>query len=289
MEQKKSRLDLLRDRVEDFSIVARRYQSLIYFVWFIIVVLSYSLMIGLNIFLSDDVGIVSTKLNSELEFGNTTYVLVDRQVNKAQRSATFLLGSKELDSVYDDRTWHVSVEYQNGSDDSKIQTEIYSGEDGFTYVQVEGLASEWSGIRISLSMQSDAQVDEQQDYIVVGEEAVQSNQITFQSKKDVQLLSIDYAIEQREKQIDKDEKLIADNEKLIEKNKVKIQSLEADMVYQTETQQAETQTAINQLEEQNRQFDATNFSIGKQNEELQKQIQKLEEKAKSIENDEIFR
>lgn len=278
MENKKSRLDLLRDRVEDLTIASRRYQSLLYFAWFIFVVLSYSAMVGLNIFVSDKIDITSTKIQSELSFGNTTYVLVDRQVNLEQRSATFLLGKKESDTVYEDRTWHVSTEYQNGSGDEHIQTTILQGENGFTYIQLEGLASEWSALRVELATKTDDQLEEQQDYIVMGETDLQQNRIAFKSETDVQILSIDYAIEQRNNAITANEKSIKETEDQIEKNKEKVQQLEADMVYQTETQKIETQNSINQLEEQNRQLEGTNYSTGKQNEELEEQIQKLREK-----------
>lgn len=278
MENKKSRLDLLRDRVEDLTIASRRYQSLQYFAWFIFVVLSYGAMVGLNIFVSDKIDITSTKIQSELSFGNTTYVLVDRQVNLEQRSATFLLGKKESDTVYEDRTWHVSTEYQNGSGDEHIQTTILQGENGFTYIQLEGLASEWSALRVELATKTDDQLEEQQDYIVMGETDLQQNRIAFKSETDVQILSIDYAIEQRNNAITANEKSIKETEDQIEKNKEKVQQLEADMVYQTETQKIETQNSINQLEEQNRQLEGTNYSTGKQNEELEEQIQKLREK-----------
>lgn len=278
MENKKSRLDLLRDRVEDLTIASRRYQSLLYFAWFIFVVLSYGAMVGLNIFVSDKIDITSTKIQSELSFGNTTYVLVDRQVNLEQRSATFLLGKKESDTVYEDRTWHVSTEYQNGSGDEHIQTTILQGENGFTYIQLEGLASEWSALRVELATKTDDQLEEQQDYIVMGETDLQQNRIAFKSETDVQILSIDYAIEQRNNAITANEKSIKETEDQIEKNKEKVQQLEADMVYQTETQKIETQNSINQLEEQNRQLEGTNYSTGKQNEELEEQIQKLREK-----------
>ena len=278
MENKKSRLDLLRDRVEDLTIASRRYQSLLYFAWFIFVVLSYGAMVGLNIFVSDKIDITSTKIQSELSFGNTTYVLVDRQVNLEQRSAIFLLGKKESDTVYEDRTWHVSTEYQNGSGDEHIQTTILQGENGFTYIQLEGLASEWSALRVELATKTDDQLEEQQDYIVMGETDFQQNRIAFKSETDVQILSIDYAIEQRNNAITANEKSIKETEDKIEKNKEKVQQLEADMVYQTETQKIETQNSINQLEEQNRQLEGTNYSTGKQNEELEEQIQKLREK-----------
>lgn len=278
MENKKSRLDLLRDRVEDLTIASRRYQSLLYFAWFIFVVLSYGAMVGLNIFVSDKIDVTSTKIQSELSFGNTTYVLVDRQVNLEQRSATFLLGKKESDTVYEDRTWHVSTEYQNGSGDEHIQTTILQGENGFTYIQLEGLASEWSALRVELATKTDDQLEEQQDYIVMGETDLQQNRIAFKSETDVQILSIDYAIEQRNNAITANEKSIKETEDQIEKNKEKVQQLEADMVYQTETQKIETQNSINQLEEQNRQLEGTNYSTGKQNEELEEQIQKLREK-----------
>lgn len=278
MENKKSRLDLLRDRVEDLTIASRRYQSLLYFAWFIFVVLSYGAMVGLNIFVSDKIDITSTKIQSELSFGNTTYVLVDRQVNLEQRSATFLLGKKESDTVYEDRTWHVSTEYQNGSGDEHIQTIILQGENGFTYIQLEGLASEWSALRVELATKTDDQLEEQQDYIVMGGTDLQQNRIAFKSETDVQILSIDYAIEQRNNAITANEKSIKETEDQIEKNKEKVQQLEADMVYQTETQKIETQNSINQLEEQNRQLEGTNYSTGKQNEELEEQIQKLREK-----------
>lgn len=278
MENKKSRLDLLRDRVEDLTIASRRYQSLLYFAWFIFVVLSYGVMVGLNIFVSDKIDITSTKIQSELSFGNTTYVLVDRQVNLEQRSATFLLRKKESDTVYEDRTWHVSTEYQNGSGDEHIQTTILQGENGFTYIQLEGLASEWSALRVELATKTDDQLEEQQDYIVMGETDLQQNRIAFKTETDVQIISIDYAIEQRNNAITANEKSIKETEDQIEKNKEKVQQLEADMVYQTETQKIETQNSINQLEEQNRQLEGTNYSTGKQNEELEEQIQKLREK-----------
>lgn len=284
MENKKSRLDLLRDRVEDLSIAARRYQSLLYFAWFSFVVLAYGLMIGLNIFISDDIKIVSTKLQSELTFGNTTYVLVDREVSQQQRSATFLLGKKELDSVYEDRTWEVAVEYQDGSGDGNIETKIYQGENGFTYIQVEGLASEWAALRVELTTKSDVQQEEQQDYIVVGSSDVQTKNVAFKGETDVQILSIDYAIDQRKDAITTNEKVIKNNEEQIEKNKEKVQLLEADMVYQTEAQKTETQSSINQLDEQNRQLESTNYSTEKQNEELQEQIKMLDEKMKDQKN-----
>lgn len=283
MEEKKSRLDLLRDRVEDLSIVSRRYQSLLYFMWFVFAVVTYCVMIGLNLFHSEEVAITSTKIQSELEFGSTAYVLLDRNVNQKERSATFVLGKKEMEPVYEERTWHVSVDYQNGSADGQIQTTIYQGENNFTYIQVEGLASEWSGLRVELTTKSDVEVEEQSDYIIVGEKDTQSDQIDFQTETNVQVMAIDYAIEQRNAIIADNQSVIKDNEKEIEKNKEKAQRLEAEMVYQTAAQKTETQNVINQLNERNRQLEVTNYSTETQNEELQDQIEKLKEKAKVVE------
>lgn len=284
MKKNKGRLDLLRDRVEDLSIASRRYQSLIYFVWFVFVVVTYGLMIGLNLFLSEEVEISSTKLQSELDFGSTAYVLLDRNVNQKERSATFVLGKNEMDPVYEERTWHVSVDYQNGSDDGQIQTTIYQGENNFTYIQVEGLASEWSGLRVELTTKSDVQVEEQSDYIIVGEKDTQSDPIDFQNETEVEITAIDYAIEQRNAAIADNETVIKENEEEIEKNKEKSQLLEAEMVYQTDAQKTETQNSINQLNERNRQLATTNYSTEKQNEELQEQIEKLQEKVADKKN-----
>lgn len=281
MEHKKSRLDLLRDHIEDLSIASRRYQSLLYFIWFLFVALAYGTMIGLNLFLSEDAKIMSTKIDSELEFGNATYILVDKNVNKKERRATFFIGKEELESTFEDRSWHVTVEYQNGSGDGDIQSKIYQGENGFTYIQLTGLAADWQGLRVELTTRVDDQTEEQQDYIVVGNDESQTDKVSFESEKEVELLSIDYAVEQRSEAISANEELIAENEKQIEDNKDKVDELEADKLYQTESQKTETQNSINQLNEQNRQLESTNYSTEKQNEELKEQIQKLEEKADS--------
>lgn len=285
MESKKNQLDLLRDRVEDLSIASRRYQSLLYFLWFVVAVIVYGLMIGLNVFITQDLDISSTKINTELNFGNTSFVIVDGKVNQHQRSATFLLGKSELDSTYEERSWHVNVEYQNGSNDEDIKTKVYQGENDFTYIQVEGLATEWSGVRFELTTKTDIQPDIQQAYIVVGANESQKKKVAFLTENDVRIESIEYSISQRNEVINDNEKIIKVNEKQIEKNKEKVLQLEADMTYQTETQKLETQNTINQLLEQNRQLEATNYSTGKQCEELQEQIQKLEEKESLYETD----
>ncbi|OTO03240.1 hypothetical protein [Enterococcus sp. 5B3_DIV0040] len=281
MEQPKTRMDRFRDWWEKKQLHFRRRQSIWYFLWMIEIVLFYSLLIGLNFFISTDPVYHTIKEGQLLQFHDVQYELVSYEMDPKTGQLLLKLGNPSLEvASFETRKWHVSVEYQNGQKDrSTVKT--FSGENDYTVLAISHLSKEWDALRVTLSFTQAGESTEQK--LVFSKDDLNPEKVHIPTQQMVEKEAIQYSIHQREKAILQCEKAIEKSQQSVTELTQTIDKLSKDLPYQTEKQQMETNGQMEQLEGTIREYINQQEEQQRQKEEYQQQIEKLKEKEKSLE------
>ena len=281
MEQPKTRMDRFRDWWEKKQLHFRRKQSIWYFLWMIEIVLFYSLLIGLNFFISTDPVYHTIKEGHIFQFNDVQYELVSYEMDPKAGKLLLELGNLSLEtSLIEARKWDVSVEYQNGQKD-RSTVSVYSGENDYTVLAISHLSKEWDALRVTLSFMQAGESTEQK--LVFSKDDLKVEKVQIPTQQMVEKEAIQYNINQRKKVISQCEKVIEKAQQKVKELLQTIEKLSKDLPYQTEKQQTETNGQIEQLEGMIREHTQQQEEQQLQKEEYQHQIEKLKEKEKSIE------
>ncbi|MGX6962241.1 hypothetical protein [Vagococcus xieshaowenii] len=281
MQIKKSKIDQLRDWWEVASIRLRRSQSKIYIVWFLGIVVFYSVMIGARFVTNNDPVFLSSKAGEQVVIANNTYELVESKIDDNNRSLTLSLGNTDLGISVEDYEVSASFEYRNSSE---IQTKIetFTGDNNYMTIYATDLPKQWDVIKVHVSIKSETSEGDEVFYI--SKQDKKSEVITPPTENSVGAASVKYAIGLRQQlldDLDKQEETIHQN---TENNHETIARLTEQLSFQTETQQTDTQAQISNLENQNTQNDNQLVQLDKDRIEYLNQIEKLKERQKVFEN-----
>lgn len=279
MELKKSKVDKLRDKVEVLNLRIRRFQSKVYLLWFIEIVLMYTILFGLGIFIDTTPKYISAKVGSELVFDASKFELVARTISIKNKEFSFSIAEKSMENESSPVKWTVSTEYQNGEKaNEKIQ--LLTGDNHYLYAHVSNVPDTWTAIRVTVTKIDG--IEKYSTHFLISREDVKEETSSILSQKEVQHQALDYMIGLRLMAIETASKEIETANQSSKDAGVQTSELEKNLAYETEKQQNETKGKISQLKgivQQNNQLIQQQEDIIK---EYQEQIENLKFKKYSI-------
>lgn len=281
MEIKQGTLEKLRDKWEVFSIRLRRSQSKLYFLWFLEMLLFYSLMFGLRLAIDTTPTYLSTSIGQELTFGSAKFELLEKRVDFNTRELSLSLGSSSMEGPSDIYNWKVTLEYLNGSE-SQAKVTTKTGDNHFLYLHVEDLPSEWQVVKMTIKMSAGTASDSQQ--LLISRQDTTSQKVVNLSQQEVERTAINYSILQRDVAIESLKKETKGYKKDIVEAEENMERLTSELEFQTEKQQTETEGQVKQLESN---ITSLNQSIATKADEIDEyrlQIEKLELKLAALDN-----
>jgi len=279
MEIKKSKLDKLRDKVEVLTLRVRRFQSKVYLLWFLEIVLMYVLLFGLALIVDTTPHYLSTKVGSEFIFDSSRFELVERKVSLKNRELTFSLAEKNMENETVPVKWTVKTAYQN-EEKTTEKIQLLTGEQHYLYAHISNLPDNWSAIRVTVTMAKGTTKTSQQ--FLVSREDVSEETSSLLAKSEVEERSIDHMIGLRFTAIEGAKKEIESANQSSKEAESQARELEKNLAYETEKQQSETKGTITQLKGHVQQNNQTIQQQERIIHEYQEQIENLKLKKKSV-------
>lgn len=278
-QKKKSILERARDWWEMAQIKRRRHQSFWYIGWFILVVVTYSTMIGFGVFVQSNDDINSTKVGQSFVIGETNYTLLDKKLDESNRQAMIVFANPKASVTDLSKQLKASVEYLDSSGE-KSSIAFLTGDKEYYVLVVSNLPEKWKAMKLVLK-ETGAE-EKSTATILLSERKEKSQPFTLPNEKGVMIDSLNYQIKQKQVIIQEKKNVIQDNEKRLEENEEKRAKVKEEMTYQTETEKKASEGILQQLKDSDTGITDTNRTTEQEIKELENQISNVQDKIEDV-------
>ena len=276
--RKKSWLDKLRDRYEIFQIRRRRHQSIYYIGYVVFLVLSYTLMIGSNLFIGTKTVNTPSEIGKEFSLYKTQYQLISSQVDAKNRQLEFTIAPTTHEGLLLTEPIEVSKKFSGDVQDSS-KVSVLKGDRGYYTIALTHLPTDWEAVQLTIA---EPGTEDSETNIVLTYDPSKNVTFSVPTEQETMINSLDYFVKLKEEQIQLFEDEIEDHQAKITETETRIKELESEKAFQTEAEISQTDQTI----QQNRSSISTENSAIQMNEkqitEIKEQIQKLKEKKESL-------